>query len=249
MNNVSSDEEEEDEINICADLKFEVLPDASDQLTNGLKKVDLSSAPPLQIAEYINSIKTKQENFELKLAQGNVNFQHILETLEDNELRKILEVLKSRKGTSENKNVFVAELVLEDLGGINASIAHLKNTKVELMDFFVKQYAVAYGTSRGESAEFSNEKCESAVKQVKEYRCGLRQMMAEGDSSVARSSESRGRNVMWNITWLLICKSRLKGCYIKIAWTQNIVNREHKTLRTVNMKHCEPWRENSAICS
>ena len=41
------------------------------------KKVDLSSAPPLQIAEYINSIKTKQENFELKLEQGNVTFQHI----------------------------------------------------------------------------------------------------------------------------------------------------------------------------
>ena len=37
MNNVSSDEEdEEDEINICTDLKFEVLPDASDQLTNGM---------------------------------------------------------------------------------------------------------------------------------------------------------------------------------------------------------------------
>ena len=160
------------------------------------KKVDLSSAPPLQIAEYINSIKTKQENFELKLEQGNVTFQHIGNSIEDNELDKFLEVLKSRKGTSENKNVFVAELVLEDLGGINASIAHLKNTKVELMDFFVKQYAVAYGTSRGESAEFSNEKCESAVKQVKEYRCGLRQMMADGDSSVARSSGSSGRNVM-----------------------------------------------------
>ena len=36
MNNVSSDEEEEDEINICTDLKFEVLPDASDQLANGM---------------------------------------------------------------------------------------------------------------------------------------------------------------------------------------------------------------------
>ena len=45
------------------------------------KKVEVSSAPPLQIEECINSIKTKQENFELKLAQGNVNFQHILETL------------------------------------------------------------------------------------------------------------------------------------------------------------------------
>ena len=41
------------------------------------KKVKVSSAPPLQIAEYINSIKAKQENFELKLEQGNVNFQHI----------------------------------------------------------------------------------------------------------------------------------------------------------------------------
>ena len=41
------------------------------------KKVEVSSAPPLQIAEYINSIKTKKENFELKLEQGNVNFQHI----------------------------------------------------------------------------------------------------------------------------------------------------------------------------
>ena len=86
------------------------------------KKVEVSSAPPLQIAECINSIKTKQENFELKLEQGNVNFLHILETLEDNELDKILEVLKSRKGTSEGKIASVEELVLEDLGGINASI-------------------------------------------------------------------------------------------------------------------------------
>ena len=76
---------------------------------------------------------------------------------------KILEVLKSRKGTSEDKIAFVADLVLADLGGINASIAHLKNTKAELMDFFVKQYAVAYGTIRGETAQFSNEKRESAV--------------------------------------------------------------------------------------
>ena len=41
------------------------------------KKVEVSSAPPFAIAEYINSIKTKQENFELKLEQGNVNFQHV----------------------------------------------------------------------------------------------------------------------------------------------------------------------------
>ena len=101
------------------------------------KKVDVPSAPPLQIAECVNSIKTKQENFKLKLEQENVNFQDLLETLKDNELDKILEVLKSRKGTSEDKIAFVAELVLEDLVGINASIAHLKNSKVELMDFFV----------------------------------------------------------------------------------------------------------------
>ena len=46
------------------------------------KKVEVSSAPLLQIADYINSIKTKQENLELKLEQGKVNFQHILEILE-----------------------------------------------------------------------------------------------------------------------------------------------------------------------
>ena len=34
------------------------------------KRLEVSSAPPLQIAEYINSIKTKQENFELKLEQS-----------------------------------------------------------------------------------------------------------------------------------------------------------------------------------
>ena len=51
------------------------------------------------------------------------------------------------------------------------------------------------GAIRGESAQFSNEKCESAVKQVKEYRHGLRQMMADGDFFVARSSESSGCNV------------------------------------------------------
>ena len=71
------------------------------------KKVEVSSAPPLQIAHYINSIKTNQENFELKLEQGNVNFQHILQTLEDNELDKILEVLKPCKGTREDKIAFV----------------------------------------------------------------------------------------------------------------------------------------------
>ena len=71
------------------------------------KKVEVSSALPLQIAKYINSIKTKQENLELKLEHGNVNFQHILETLADNELDKILEVLKSRKGTNENKIALV----------------------------------------------------------------------------------------------------------------------------------------------
>ena len=48
-----------------------------------------------------------QENFQLKLEQGNVNFQHTLETLEDNELDKILEVLKFRNGTSEDKIAFV----------------------------------------------------------------------------------------------------------------------------------------------
>ena len=47
-----------------------------------------------------SATKTKQENLELKLEQGNMNFQHILETLEDNELDKILEVQKSCKGTS-----------------------------------------------------------------------------------------------------------------------------------------------------
>ena len=71
------------------------------------KKVEVPSAPLLQIADYINSIKTKQENFELKLEQGNVNFQRILGSLEDNELDKILEVLKSCKGTSEDKIAFV----------------------------------------------------------------------------------------------------------------------------------------------
>ena len=71
------------------------------------KKVEVPSAPPFQIADYINSIKTKQENFELKLEQGRVNFQHILETLEGNELDKILEVLKSCKGTNEDKIAFV----------------------------------------------------------------------------------------------------------------------------------------------
>ena len=68
------------------------------------------------------------------------------ETLEDNELHKFLEVLKSRKGTSDS---WKQECVCSGVGsggfeGINASIAHLKNTKVELTDFFVKQNAVAY---------------------------------------------------------------------------------------------------------
>ena len=36
---------------------------------------------------------------------------------------------------------------------------------------------------------------------MKEYRRGLRQIMADGDSSVARSSESSGCNVMRKITW------------------------------------------------
>ena len=44
--------------------------------------------------------------------------------------------------------------------------------------------------------QFSDETCEGAMKQVKEYRRGLRQMMADGDFSVARSSESSGCNVM-----------------------------------------------------
>ena len=44
---------------------------------------------------------------------------------------------------------------------------------------------------------------------------------------------------MWNITLaFLICKSTLKGCYLKIARTQNTANREHETLRTVNGKQC-----------
>ena len=44
--------------------------------------------------------------------------------------------------------------------------------------------------------QFSDEKCEGPMKQVKEYRRGLRQMMADGDSSAAHSSESSGCNVM-----------------------------------------------------
>ena len=51
-------------------------------------------------------------------------------------------------------------------------------------------------TVRGESAQFSNEKCEGPMKQVKEYRRGLRQMMADDDFAGARSSESSGCNVM-----------------------------------------------------
>ena len=168
------------------------------------KKVEVPSAPPLQIADYINSINTKQENFELKLEQGRVNFQHILETLEDNELDKILEVLKPCKGTSENKIAFV----LRNNSWRKRPSFPMRNVKAPWM------------------------------KQVKEHRRGLRQiqMMADGGFSVARSSGSSGCNVMWNITWLLICKSRLKGCYIKIPSTPNTVNCEHETLRTVNRK-------------
>ena len=81
-----------------------------------------------------------------------------METLEDNGLDKILEVLKPRKMTSEDK-------------------------------------ILCSGTIRGQSAQFSNEKCEGAVKRVKEHHRGLRQMMADGDSSVARASESSGCNV------------------------------------------------------
>ena len=44
--------------------------------------------------------------------------------------------------------------------------------------------------------QFSDQKCEGPMKQVKEYRRGLRQMMADGDFSVACSSESSGCNVM-----------------------------------------------------
>ena len=46
--------------------------------------------------------------------------------------------------------------------------------------------------------QFSDEKCEGPMKQVKEHRRGLRQiqMMADGDFSVARSSESSGCSVM-----------------------------------------------------
>ena len=44
--------------------------------------------------------------------------------------------------------------------------------------------------------QFSDEKCEGPMKQVKEYRRGLRQAMADGDFSVARSSESSGCNAM-----------------------------------------------------
>ena len=36
----------------------------------------------------------------------------------------------------------------------------------------------------------------NVMKQVKEYRRGLRQTMADGDFSVARSSESSGCNAM-----------------------------------------------------
>ena len=149
------------------------------------KKVEVPSAPVLQIADYINSIKTKQENFELKLEQGNVNFQHILETLEDNELDKILEVLKSRKGTNENK----IALVLPNNSWWKRPVFQWEMRETEI--FFM-----------------------------------------------ARSSESSGCNVMWHIAWLLICKSWLKGCYIKIPWTENTVNCEHETLRTLNRKQC-----------
>ena len=61
----------------------------------------------VKIAEYVNSIKTKRENFDLKLEHGNLNFQHISETLEDNELDKILEVPELRKGTGEDKIALV----------------------------------------------------------------------------------------------------------------------------------------------
>ena len=44
--------------------------------------------------------------------------------------------------------------------------------------------------------------------------------------------------VQRHIAWLLICKSRQKGCYIKIPWTPNTVNCEHETLPTVNRKQC-----------
>ena len=65
------------------DVMRKLAPHSCDVMSKRYsKKVEVPSALPLQLADYIKSIKTKQENFELKLEQGRVNFQHILETLE-----------------------------------------------------------------------------------------------------------------------------------------------------------------------
>ena len=79
--------------------------------------------------------------------------------------------------------------------------------------------------------------------------------MADGESSVARSAESSGCNVIWNINgfWLASPDWKVateKSREHKTLWTvnTNTVNREHETLPTVNTKHCQPWTENSANC-
>ena len=168
------------------------------------KKVEVPSAPVLQIADYINSIKTKQENFELKLEQGNVNFQHILETLEDNELDKILEVLKSRKGTNENKIALV-----------------LSNNSWWKRPVF-------------------------------QWEMWERRETGEGVPSRVASDDGWRRFFSWHVLqspagamwcdtlhgfWFASPGWKV-GCYIKIPWTENTVNCEHETLRTLNRKQC-----------
>ena len=93
-----------------------------------------------------SATKTKQENFELKLEQGNMNFQHILETLE-----------RQRVGQDPGGS----EVLPKD---------QLRQDCVCAQEQFVVK-----------APQFSDEKCEGAMKQVKEYRRGLRQMMADGD--------------------------------------------------------------------
>ena len=114
------------------------------------KKVEVSSAPPLQIADYIKSIKTKQENFELKLEQGSVNFQHILE---------------NSRGQRVGQNSGGSEVSQRD--------QWRQDCVCEQEQFVVK------------APQFSTEKCEGAMKQVKRYRRGFRQMMAGPDWKVA----------------------------------------------------------------
>lgn len=147
------------------------------------KRQETSGDAPLLVKSYITDLNVKMVQWEDKFKSGELTFRQIFEQLDETKLDEILGVINQKAGASEDKISFIAELVMEDISTINKSLSFLTNAKLDLVELFVKQFAVMYAVNRGGSLQFSFDKMSQEISQVQSYRKGLRQIMSVSSGS------------------------------------------------------------------